>query len=178
MIQCSQKCSCTVLQVDTTPSLKAKGLMLQHVYRSLPVVVVQTLPSDTLRCCVPAVFSRLQPGFASLIYSTSSYPVGGGIQDPSQVLCLLAWIFVFKNCNLCDQEPMRYVKDHKEELRSHTSTHVGPAAPVTCVSGPFSSCQAACTSQSCEISSFPAWFASLRLCFIAVKAELPLLNNV
>lgn len=92
--------------------------------------------------------------------------------------CLLAWIFVFKNCNLCDQEPMRYVKDHKEELRSHTSTHVGPAAPVTCVSGPFSSCQAACTSQSCEISSFPAWFASLRLCFIAVKAELPLLNNV
>lgn len=133
--------------------------MLQHMYHSLPVVTAHSLPSDTgATGCVPVVFSRLLPGFALFIYSTL-YPVGGGIQDPSSVLCikanvvkwvgvlcfcLLVWIFVSKSCSLYELEPMRHVKDHKEELSSCKSSHVGPAAPVTCVSGPFSSCQAVC----------------------------------
>ena len=79
---------------------------------------------------------------------------------------------------------MRHVKDHKDETCSHTSTPLGPAAPMTCASGPFSCRGAACTSRGCEIVPFPAvavearlGFASLLVCFIAVNPELPPLRN-
>lgn len=81
---------------------------------------------------------------------------------------------------------MRHVKDHKDELCSHTSTLLGPAAPMTCASGPFSCRGAACTSRGGGLWNrpFPAaavgarrGFASLLVCFIAVNPELPLLRD-
>lgn len=79
---------------------------------------------------------------------------------------------------------MRRVRDHKEETRSHTSTQPGPAAPATCASGPFSCCQAACTSWGCEIGHFRTGAVEARLglarllfCFITVNPELAQLES-
>ena len=92
--------------------------------------------------------------------------------------------FGFSVCSLCDEEPVRHAKDHRDETCSRTSTPLGPAAPMTCASGPFSCRGAACTSGGCEISPFPAvavearlGFASWLVCFVAVNPELPPLRN-
>lgn len=79
---------------------------------------------------------------------------------------------------------MRHVKDHKDKMCSHGSAPLGPAAPVTWASSPFSCSGAARTNEGCEIGPFPTvavearlGFASLLLCFIAVNPELTPLRN-